>query len=182
MVDSLNVLTELAKAEFCIHPRGFDAGENLLHCWNSLSEKEVVNLWWYCFTPDTAVFSAYIHQTVDLTAKGRNHHRWLQWKQGMYSRSGLFRWRSLPIGVIKYRDLVAFTSSTRYLRSAERGTSVFAPLGGIVHSFAFSDNHGTHRYHTRAQLDGMSFTTYGHMSMSDFSWDAYIQGNTLPIL
>ncbi len=52
------------------------------------------------------------------------------------------------------------------------GTPVFAPLDGVVHSFAFNDQYGDYGatiilYH---QLNGSSFhTLYGHLSLKDLN-------------
>ena len=54
----------------------------------------------------------------------------------------------------------------------DKGTSVFAPLGGMIHSFAFNDHFGD--YGTTIilshQLDGFPFyTLYGHLSLNDLN-------------
>jgi murein DD-endopeptidase MepM/ murein hydrolase activator NlpD len=50
------------------------------------------------------------------------------------------------------------------------GTPVFAPLGGLVHSFAFNNHDGDYgaTIILSHQLDGRSFyTLYGHLSLVD---------------
>lgn len=50
------------------------------------------------------------------------------------------------------------------------GTPVFAPLGGVVHSFAFNNMYGDYgaTIILQHQLDGIVFhTLYGHMSLKD---------------
>jgi peptidoglycan LD-endopeptidase LytH len=50
------------------------------------------------------------------------------------------------------------------------GTPVFAPLGGMVHSFAFNDHYGDYgaTLILSHQLDGFPFyTLYGHLSLAD---------------
>jgi peptidoglycan LD-endopeptidase LytH len=50
------------------------------------------------------------------------------------------------------------------------GTPVFAPMGGMVHSFAFNDHFGDYgpTIVLLHQLDGMAFyTLYGHLSLKD---------------
>ena len=50
------------------------------------------------------------------------------------------------------------------------GTSVFAPLDGVVHSFAFNDNYGDYGATLILQhkLEGIIFyTLYGHISLKD---------------
>lgn len=52
------------------------------------------------------------------------------------------------------------------------GTPVFAPLGGMVHSFAFNDHFGDYgaTIVLLHQLDGMGFyTLYGHLSLKDIA-------------
>ncbi len=50
------------------------------------------------------------------------------------------------------------------------GTPVFAPLGGMIHSFAFNNNYGDYgaTLVLLHQLDGIPFyTLYGHISLKD---------------
>lgn len=50
------------------------------------------------------------------------------------------------------------------------GTEVYAPLGGMVHSFAFNDNFGDYgaTIILQHQLDTVNFyTLYGHLSLAD---------------
>ncbi|QEC67818.1 peptidoglycan DD-metalloendopeptidase family protein [Panacibacter ginsenosidivorans] len=52
------------------------------------------------------------------------------------------------------------------------GTPVFAPIGGMVHSFAYNDHFGDYgaTIILLHQLDGMPFyTLYGHLSLKDIS-------------
>ena len=54
----------------------------------------------------------------------------------------------------------------------EAGTPVFAPLGGMVHSFAFNDHYGDYgaTIILLHQLEGFPFyTLYGHVSLDDIS-------------
>jgi murein DD-endopeptidase MepM/ murein hydrolase activator NlpD len=53
---------------------------------------------------------------------------------------------------------------------SEAGTPVFAPMGGMVHSFAFNNNFGDYGATVILlhQLDGVAFyTLYGHVSLKD---------------
>jgi len=55
---------------------------------------------------------------------------------------------------------------------ADAGTSVFAFMGGMVHSFAFNNRFGDYgaTLIVLHQLDGIAFyTLYGHISLSDIS-------------
>jgi peptidoglycan LD-endopeptidase LytH len=50
------------------------------------------------------------------------------------------------------------------------GTPVFAPFGGMIHSFAFNDHYGDYgaTLIVLHQLDGFSFyTLYGHLALAD---------------
>ena len=52
------------------------------------------------------------------------------------------------------------------------GTPVFAPLGGMIHSFAFNDSYGDYgaTIILLHQLEGTAFyTLYGHVSVADIS-------------
>jgi murein DD-endopeptidase MepM/ murein hydrolase activator NlpD len=52
----------------------------------------------------------------------------------------------------------------------EAGTKIFAPLGGVVHSFAFNDQYGDYgaTIILQHQLDAVPFhTLYGHLSVKD---------------
>ncbi len=55
---------------------------------------------------------------------------------------------------------------------APAGTGVYAPLGGVVHSFAFNNNFGDYgaTIILQHQLDGVAFhTLYGHVSLKDLA-------------
>lgn len=55
---------------------------------------------------------------------------------------------------------------------AAAGTKVYAPLGGVVHSFAFNNNFGDYgaTIVLQHQLDGITFhTLYGHVSLRDLA-------------
>ncbi|MFM2327786.1 MAG: hypothetical protein RIR31_1988, partial [Bacteroidota bacterium] len=54
----------------------------------------------------------------------------------------------------------------------EAGTKIFAPLGGMVHSFAFNDNFGDYgaTIILEHQLDTIVFhTLYGHLNLKDLA-------------
>ncbi len=54
----------------------------------------------------------------------------------------------------------------------EAGTPVFAPLGGMVHSFKFNDRYGDYgaTIVLLHQLEGVAFyTLYGHLSLNDLA-------------
>lgn len=68
----------------------------------------------------------------------------------------------------------------------EEGTRVFAPLGGLVHSFAFNNNYGDYgaTLILLHQLDSLTFyTLYGHLSLQDIAkvseFEYIIRGYTI---
>jgi murein DD-endopeptidase MepM/ murein hydrolase activator NlpD len=111
----------------------------------------------------TSLFSAYISNKLrkahaNLGIGGYGEHR------TVYSRSRMFDGayasdepRRLHLGT----DIWAPT-----------GTKVFAPVGGMVHGFAFNDHFGDYgaTMILLHQLDGFPFyTLYGHISLRDIS-------------
>lgn len=119
---------------------------------------------------NTQKFSAYIDQKrKDNGAKfligGYNELR------EMYKRSPLFDLQK------KYAIEENKTQEARRLHLGidiwgEEGTVVYAPLGGLVHSFAFNNNYGDYgaTLILLHQLDSVTFyTLYGHLSLGDIS-------------
>jgi murein DD-endopeptidase MepM/ murein hydrolase activator NlpD len=106
----------------------------------------------------TPAFCKYVHQQlVQANALygigGYNEHRTI------YSRSEVFdageEPRRLHLGIDIW---------------GEAGTRIFAPLGGVLHSFAFNDNYGDYgaTIILQHQLEGYAFhTLYGHLSLKD---------------
>ena len=112
---------------------------------------------------NTGAFSTYIAdllQQHDCTygIGGYNEHRTI------YSRSNVF-------------DAAGSSEEPRRLHLGidiwgKAGTPVFAPLGGVVHSFAFNDRFGDYgaTIVLLHQLNGESFyILYGHLSIADLS-------------
>ena len=106
---------------------------------------------------DTTKFSAYINNKLQQANAtfgmgGYNENR------TFYTRSKLFAGeyaRTLHLGV----DIWGIT-----------GTPVYAPMGGMVHSFAYNDNFGDYGATVILQhnLDTTAFfTLYGHLSLDD---------------
>lgn len=110
---------------------------------------------------DTSAFSQYVQKKLRLARAtygigGYAEHR------TVYSRSGVFdadspleEPRRLHIGTDIW---------------GPAGTPVFAPIGGMVHSFAFHDHYGDYgaTIILLHQLDGLPFyTLYGHLSLRD---------------
>lgn len=106
----------------------------------------------------TPAFCRYVHQQlVHANARygigGYNEHRTI------YSRSEVFDTKDEPRRLHLGVDIWGAA-----------GTKVFAPLGGVVHSFAFNDNYGDYgaTIIMQHQLDAFQFhTLYGHLSLKD---------------
>ena len=110
---------------------------------------------------DTSLFSAYINNKLrkchcNLGIGGYGEHR------SVYSRSRIF-------------DAVNTVEEPRRLHLgtdiwAPVGTTIFSPIGGMVHGFAFNDHFGDYgaTMILLHQLDGFPFyTLYGHISLRD---------------
>lgn len=108
---------------------------------------------------DTTVFSEYINTKLKNSGSkygigGYNENRTL------YRRSELFNGeesRSIHLGIDIW---------------GPAGTKVYAPIGGVVHSFAFNDNFGDYGATVILlhQLDRITFhTLYGHLSLNDIA-------------
>ena len=108
---------------------------------------------------DTQQFSAWVNNKLHTEKAtfgigGYNENRTL------YSRSNLFagrQARTLHLGVDIW---------------GEAGTPIHAPIGGMVHSFAFNNNFGDYGATIILQhnLDTTAFyTLYGHLSLSDLT-------------
>jgi len=108
---------------------------------------------------DTTKLSAWVNEKLKTEKAafgigGYNENRTL------YSRSNLFsgvQTRTLHLGVDIWGDA---------------GTPVHAPIGGMVHSFAFNDNFGDYgaTIILQHQLETIVFhTLYGHLSLADIA-------------
>lgn len=108
---------------------------------------------------DTKLFSAYIERKLISTGAlfgigGYNENRKL------YKRSGLFSGdepRSIHLGIDVW---------------GQAGTPVYAPLGGMIHSFAYNNNFGDYgaTLILLHQLETIAFyTLYGHLRLADIN-------------
>ena len=107
---------------------------------------------------NTAVFNAYINNKLKNYTYGVGGYDELR---AMYSRSLVFDDKEEPRRLHLGVDIWG-----------SAGTKVSAPLGGIVHSFAFNDNYGDYgaTIILQHQLDGFAFNTlYGHLSLNDLA-------------
>src|SRR6266487_6419272 len=111
---------------------------------------------------DTIKFSLYIDQQLQQAdAKygigGYNEHRTIYSRSTAFDNPGGEEPRRLHLGIDIW---------------GKAGTPVFAPMGGMVHSFAFNNNFGDYgaTIILLHQLDGIAFyTLYGHISLKDIS-------------
>lgn len=120
---------------------------------------------------DTSKFSAYINNKLKTTNSSIEALVKVGYKYGIggyaehrtvYSRSKVF---DANIPGAEPRRLHLGTDIW-----GETGTKVFAPLGGMIHSFAFNNHFGDYGVTIILlhQLDGLPFyTLYGHLSLKD---------------
>ena len=111
---------------------------------------------------DTSLFSAYILDELKQTGSLYGIGGYAE-NRTIYSRSPHFKTtaneepRRLHLGIDIWGNA---------------GTAVYAPLGGMVHSFAFNKAYGDYgaTIVLLHQLDGMAFyTLYGHLSLRDIA-------------
>lgn len=115
---------------------------------------------------DTDVFSSYINQKMGFhraayLVGGYNEHR------NMYRRSELFD-KDLSSGLTESAEPRCIHLGIDIWAAA--GTPVFAPLDGMVHSFAFNNHHGDYGATIILvhEIGGIKFhSLYGHLSLAD---------------
>jgi murein DD-endopeptidase MepM/ murein hydrolase activator NlpD len=109
---------------------------------------------------DTEEFSSYIRRKLEhANAKygigGYNEYRSIYSRSTMFEEGDNVEPRRLHLGIDIW---------------GEQGTPVFAPMQGIVHSFAFNDHYGDYGVTIILlhQLGSIAFhTLYGHLSLKD---------------
>lgn len=121
---------------------------------------------------DTAAFAAYVNKKLKKAhaAYGIGGYNELR---AIYKRSPLFRARNAASAPVPQPS----GDSTRAIHLGidiwgREGTRVYAPLGGMVHSYAFNDNFGDYgaTIILLHQLDTVTFyTLYGHLSLEDLA-------------
>ncbi len=112
---------------------------------------------------DTEKFSSYVHEKLK-KAKAKFGIGGYNELRGLYERSKVF-------------DSLSSSEEPRRLHLGvdiwgEEGTNVYAPLGGMVHSFAYNKNFGDYgaTLILLHQLDTVTFyTLYGHLSLDDIA-------------
>ncbi len=117
---------------------------------------------------DTDTFSAYINeklaaQQAKYLIGGYREHR------VMYSRSSLFD-KNLSADESKIEEPRCIHLGTDIWGAV--GTKIYAPLGGMVQSFAFNNNYGDYGVTIilQHQLKTINFyTLYGHLSIKDIA-------------
>ena len=115
----------------------------------------------------TTKFSLYVHHLL------KQHH--CRYGIGGYNENRTIYSRSDAFDTDKYTFTIAQKEEPRRLHLGidiwgPAGTPVYAPIGGVVHSFAFNDAFGDYgaTIILQHQLDGIVFhTLYGHLSVKD---------------
>jgi murein DD-endopeptidase MepM/ murein hydrolase activator NlpD len=138
--------------------------ERLYHFDFSDANKELDNIDF----ADTEIFTSYIKEKLKKgKAKfgigGYNENRIL------YKHSNLFSASSGIDSVSAEEDRTLHLGIDIW---GEAGTKVYAPIGGMVHSFAFNNNPGDYgaTIILSHQLEGTSFyTLFGHLSLNDIT-------------
>lgn len=121
---------------------------------------------------DTHAFSAYINEKLK-KAKAKYGIGGYNENRTVYKRSKLFE--VFPEGENPIATGLEETSRTLHLGQdiwGAEGTKVYAPLGGMVHSYAFNNNFGDYgaTIILLHQLDTITFyTLYGHLSLEDIA-------------
>jgi len=121
---------------------------------------------------NTETFSAYVHEKLK-KAKAKYGIGGYNENRTLYKRSELFS-SSLPLDTGMEKELED-EGRTLHLGIdiwGEAGTKVYAPLGGIVHSYAINKGFGDYgaTLILLHQLDTVTFyTLYGHLSVDDIA-------------
>lgn len=113
-----------------------------------------------------AQFSQFINDLIHSTGKGFGIGGYNE-SRALYSRSDLFS-KSLSNNDVQNEEPRRLHLGTDIWGPA--GTSVYAPLDGVVHSFAFNDNYGDYgaTLILQHEIEGIAFyTLYGHISLND---------------
>ncbi len=164
MNQHFSFLDALAKSSFDFHPVvTFDASKHKVAALDlSKSNKEI--------TPEvyssTESLAAFVNQKMASTKATYLVGGYSEMRE-MYRRSGLFD-----------TNLEPNSSLLKEPRSLHLGidiwapadTKVYAPLGGMVHSFAYNNNHGDYgaTIILQHQIDMFNFyTLYGHLALKD---------------
>ena len=122
---------------------------------------------------NTKEFSDYITNKLK-TSKAKFGIGGYNENRNFYKRSKLFDIESHKVSPAG-GDLEGASSRTLHLGTdiwGAAGTKIYAPFGGMVHSFAFNNNFGDYgaTIILSHQLQGISFyTLYGHLSLKDIT-------------
>ena len=120
------------------------------------------------FYNNTEAFTTYINEqrkkaNATYLVGGYREHR------EMYRRSKLFD-KDLSADIGSKEEQRSFHLGTDIWGAA--GTEIFAPLGGMVHSFAYNNNYGDYgaTIILQHQLETINFyTLYGHLALKDIT-------------
>ena len=171
-----NILHERLKAHSHTFHKVVDfnpAKEKLVHFDFTNNNKELVEI----DLANTEIFSAYVHAKLK-NAKAKYGIGGYDENRIFYKRSKLFDAEDSQVFPLHlWRGAGGDGDEGRTLHLGidiwgEEGTKVYAPLGGMVHSYAFNKNFGDYgaTLILLHQLDTVTFyTLYGHLSLDDIA-------------
>lgn len=159
-----NIISTLEKHAYDFHPVvDFDAETNIISRIDLSKNNPLFSESVYC---DRENFSAFINN-----AQKQNNAMYLiggyRERREMYRRSELFDSNliSEETSIAEPRSLHIGTDIWGMV-----GTKIYTPLGGMIHSFAYNNDHGDYgaTIILQHQLDMINFyTLYGHLSLRD---------------
>ncbi len=159
MIDAKDVIHVLKKNQLSFYPVvPFDASTDILLLMDFTSTNATLTSEIF---DDTERFSEYVEDLLEDSGATYGIGGYGELRT-VYSRSKIFDSADM------YEEPRRLHLGTDIWGKA--GTPVFAPLGGMIHSFAFNDHYGDYgaTLIVSHQLDGFPFyTLYGHLALAD---------------
>ncbi|MDE3145159.1 MAG: peptidoglycan DD-metalloendopeptidase family protein [Bacteroidota bacterium] len=122
---------------------------------------------------DTEKFSQYIDQQL-IAANAKYGIGGYDELRTVYARSNVFDTSPQPLSFREGQEAESINEPRRLHLGIDiwgkTGTTVFAPFGGVIHSFAFNDHYGDYgaTIILQHQIKAFTFfTLYGHLSLRD---------------